>query len=171
MSRALEGRSSERQASPYFVVPGYSTTDSERYTRYLDLVAEHHLRRAPAYLVLCGGVTGKPETEISEAEWMARRLERRGIDRADLRLEERSRTTVENFVFARADGLLPSDRPAVIFCDAYRRRKILALASLLDLDIEALVEIPMERPAMGQLVRVKSAIDACLLRLLGVDSG
>ncbi|MEO1367228.1 MAG: ElyC/SanA/YdcF family protein, partial [Acidobacteriota bacterium] len=108
---------------------------------------------------------------FSEAEWMARRLERRGIDRADLRLEERSRTTVENFLFARADGWLPSDRPAVIFCDAYRRRKVLALADRLDLEVEALVQTPMESPAMGQLVRVKSAVDACRLRLLGVDPG
>ncbi|MEM9593774.1 MAG: YdcF family protein [Acidobacteriota bacterium] len=163
--------SPRRRASTYFVVLGYSTYDSTRYGTYFDLVAAHHRRLAPAYVLLCGGVTGKPETEISEAEWMARRLVPRGIDRADLRLEERSQTTVENFLFARADGLLPKDRPAVIFCDSYRRLKVRALASRLGLGVEALVHTPMETPAMGQLVRVKSAVDACRLRLLSVDPG
>lgn len=40
------------KTSTYFVVLGYSTTDSARYRTYFDLVADHHRRCRPAYVLM-----------------------------------------------------------------------------------------------------------------------
>ena len=151
----------------YFLVLGYSTQESAHYAAYLDMVAEHHRRLEPEFLVLCGGVTGKPSPDISEAEWMARQLESRGLPRHDLRLEERSRTTVENFLCAHGQGLLPNSHDAVIFCDSYRRLKVRALVRHLRLETAGLVHRPMEKPLMGLIVRLKGAVDAARLLIFG----
>lgn len=154
--------------APYFLVLGYGSGGSLRYLRYLDRVAALYRERQPAWIVLTGGVTGKPEASFSEAEWMARQLEARGVPRGCLRLEEISRTTVENFLCARELGLLPAGQRAVVFGDAYRGLKIRALARRLRLDVLDFVLLPIESRPRGIAIFLKSAFDAARWWLLGL---
>lgn len=150
------------------VVLGYSTGWTPRYGAYLDAVADAWRRLEPAYLVLCGGFTGEPRPGTSEAQWMAWLLEDLGVPRAAMKLEQRSRTTVENFSCAERRGLLPRDLPAVICCDTYRLAKVRALARCCDLEVREWVHVPIEDPRLGRLIRLKSQLDAARLTLFGL---
>ncbi len=154
--------------SPYFLVLGYGSGGSLRYLRYLDRVAALYRERQPPWIVLTGGVTGKPEASFSEAEWMARQLEARGVPRDCFRLEEVSRTTVENFLRAQELGLLPHGHRAVVFGDAYRQLKIRELARQLRLDVLDFVLLPIESRPRGVAIFLKSAFEAVRWRLLGL---
>ncbi len=156
------------QAAPYFLVLGYGTGGSLRYLAYLDRVAAAYQAMQPAWVVLTGGVTGKPDTALSEAEWMARRLESRGVPRHCLRLEEISHTTLENFLCARDLGLLAGDRQAVVFCDTYRLLKVWSLARRLRLDVQRYVHLPIESRPWGAAACFRSLFDATRWLLFGL---
>lgn len=168
MRDATKRRNLEPTNKVFFFVLGYGTGWTTRYAAYLDQVAELYHQLHPQFLTLSGGVTAKPDPGLSEAEWMARGLVERGVPREMLRLEEKSRTTIENFQWARNLGFLPTTKNVVIFCDRFRRPKVRALAHRLGLEVRRLVHVPIEAPMMGRAVWLKSLFDAARLLMVGL---
>ena len=152
----------------YFLVLGYSTGWTPRFGAYLDAIVDAWRWLEPEFLVLCGGRTGGLHPETSEAQWLAWLLEDLGIPGPRMRLEEASTTTVGNFVCARRQGLLPTDRPAVVCCDSYRVAKVRELSRHFHLEVREWVLRPIGNPRWGQVVRLKSHLDAMRFRLVGL---
>lgn len=87
--------------------------------RRLD-AAIHYWRQNPdAYIITTGGLGNR--ATITEAEAMARYLERRGVPRQRILLEEHSTSTYENLKFARAilDEHFPGGYQAVLITNDF----------------------------------------------------
>lgn len=156
---------------PYFLVLGYGILWHPGHGRYLDRVAGLARDVDPAWILLCGGVNGDDPDQPSEAAWMAYQLEQRGMPSHLLRLEERSRTTFENFIEADKCGWLVRDRPIVVFCDRWRLAKIRAIVRHLRLADPRFEALPMEYPWRSVAVRLKSTFDALRVCLWGLPKG
>lgn len=152
---------------PFFLVLGYGTSWHSGYEHYLDRIAELSKHQAPAWILLCGAPPDGAPGQPSEARWMAEMLEGWGVDRRLMRLEERSRSTFENFLEAAKSGWMPKDRPVVVFCDRCRLFKVRAIVRHLGLLRPRFEALPMEYGWRGVLVRLKSRVDGLRVRLGG----
>ena len=78
--------------------------DNQRAVQEMELrcrrAAEIYRSSPHARIIACGGA--QPGEREAEAAVMGRRLTKLGVDKADLFLEDRSRTTMENIVHASA---------------------------------------------------------------------
>lgn len=86
--------------------------------------AQAYHMRGPVALIACGGVTGAHRT--AEADVMARLLEGEGVPARDIVREDRSRTTMENFLnAAQLLGGAKGRRVLVVTSDYHMRRALM----------------------------------------------
>jgi len=87
--------------------------------RRLDEAFYHWQRNPDAYVIVTGGLGNR--ATITEAEAMARYLQRRGVPRSRILLEEYSTSTYENLKFARAilDEHFPGEYSAVLITNDF----------------------------------------------------
>ena len=96
------GAASPRAGADYVIVLGAQVRGQEpsyNLARRLDKAYEYLQENPDTKAVLSGGQG--PGEDISEAEAMAEYLEKLGIDRDRMLLEERSTNTEENFIYSR----------------------------------------------------------------------
>ena len=95
----------------------------ELRARVLTAAALYH-GAGPMRIVACGGLTR--EHRVSEADVMAALLVQAGVPERDILREDRSRTTMENFLNAVAlPGLSKDARVLVVTSDYHLRRSVM----------------------------------------------
>jgi uncharacterized SAM-binding protein YcdF (DUF218 family) len=107
---------------------------SRHLARRLDTAVEYFQKNPQAYFVVCGGLGDR--ASITEAEAMKRYLAERGIPEIQIIKEDRSTSTVENLVFAKAilDERFPNGFQAAIISNDFHLYRAVSIASELGMD-------------------------------------
>lgn len=120
MCFAIKGSEGNTETPPDFLmILGYRVKNNEidgTLRSRIDAAADYLMKNPKVIAIPCGGFTQKDQ-EKSEAEIMATELIKKGVSKERIILEDKSKTTEENFLNAKAiiDSLGLTDTPKTAF--------------------------------------------------------
>lgn len=136
VSEAIASKGSRSVNADYLLILGHALKDNTASTvleKRCEKAAEHLKNHPDTVAIACGGITGEGQI-VSEASVIKEILTAKGIDESRIILEDKSKTTAENFYNAKKLMGEKSDCTVALLSSSYHLLRARTLAKICGID-------------------------------------
>lgn len=136
LSEAIASKGDEEKEADFLLILGHALENnapSPVLVKRCERASEYLKKYPDTKAVACGGITGKEQT-VSEAEVIKELLVKSGIDGERIILEDKSKTTAENFYNARKLMSEAENSTVLLLSSDYHLLRARALAKICGID-------------------------------------